>query len=147
MVADISAYGDEGVDADRPGYDAVLQARAGIMGVTGDADGDPVRVGVSILDLTSGVWAALGVLAELARRRPRRHRHVSTSLLEVGATFMAYHVAARQLAGYRSARFGSEHPAFAPYKMIRVDLIGHGYYYSKYYRTDYEKYYVTKQVG
>jgi crotonobetainyl-CoA:carnitine CoA-transferase CaiB-like acyl-CoA transferase len=114
--AAVSAYGADGEERDRPGYDAVLQARTGIMGVTGEPAGAPVRVGVSILDLSSGLWLALGVLAALRRREHTGlGGRVDTSLLEVGTTFLSYHLAAHQLAGTTEFRSGSEHPAFAPY--------------------------------
>jgi formyl-CoA transferase len=61
VYADISGYGNEGPDADRPGYDMVLQARSGLMSVTGEEGRPPVRVGVSILDMGSGLWLALDV--------------------------------------------------------------------------------------
>ena len=60
IYASLSAYGPGGPEYTRPGYDAVLQARTGIMSITGTGDGVPVRSGVSILDLGTGVWMALG---------------------------------------------------------------------------------------
>lgn len=114
--AALSAYGDAGADRDRAGYDAVLQARTGIAEVTGTPDGPPVRAGVSILDIGGGTWLALGVLAALLRReRTGCGGAVSTSLFETGASWVAYHVAAHQISGESSARYGSGHPAFAPY--------------------------------
>lgn len=114
--ATLSGYGDGGVDRDRAGYDAVLQARTGVAGVTGAADGPPVRAGVSVLDVGAGTWLALGVLAALLRReRTGRGGAVATSLFETGATWVSYHVVAHQLTGAESGRFGSGHPAFSPY--------------------------------
>lgn len=114
--AAVSAYGTDGEECDRPGYDAVLQARSGIMGVTGEPGGPAVRVGVSILDMGSGLWLALGVLAALrAREESGVGGSVDTSLLEVGGTYLSYHLVAHQLAGTTEFRSGSEHPAFAPY--------------------------------
>src|SRR5438874_2123288 len=65
VYASISGYGQTGPDAQRPGYDAVAQARSGLMSVTGESDGPPVRVGVSATDLTAGMWALVGILAAL----------------------------------------------------------------------------------
>jgi crotonobetainyl-CoA:carnitine CoA-transferase CaiB-like acyl-CoA transferase len=119
--AALSAYGAEGPERDRPGYDAVLQARTGIMNVTGEPGGASVRVGVSILDMGSGLWLALGVLAALRNRdRTGVGGSVDTSLLEVGTTFLSYHLAAHQLAGTTEFRSGSEHPAFAPYGIFET---------------------------
>lgn len=114
--ASLSAYGDAGDERDRAGYDAVLQARTGIAEVTGTHDGPPVRAGVSILDVGSGTWLALGVLAALLNRQATgRGGAVATSLFETGANWVAYHVAANQISGEPSDRHGSGHPAFAPY--------------------------------
>lgn len=114
--ASLSAYGDAGSERDRAGYDAVLQARTGIAEVTGTSDGPPVRAGVSILDVGSGTWLALGILAALLRRQQTGEGGaVATSLFETGANWVAYHVAAHQISGEASSRHGSGHPAFAPY--------------------------------
>ncbi len=116
VYADISAYGSRGADALRSGYDSVLQARSGVMGVTGEEHRPPVRVGVSILDMGSGLWLALGVLGALRlRERTGRGARVSTSLLEVGAAFLAYHLAALQITGSAPPRQGTGHPAIEPY--------------------------------
>ena len=114
--ATLSAYGSTGDERDRPGYDAVLQSRTGIAEVTGTGDGPPVRAGVSLLDVGSGTWLALGVIAALLRReRTGEGGAVATSLFETGANWVAYHVAAFQISGRPSGRHGSGHPAFAPY--------------------------------
>lgn len=114
--AALSAYGDAGDDRDRAGYDAVLQARTGIAEVTGTPEGPPVRAGVSVLDVGSGTWLALGVLAALLRREHTGEGgSIATSLFEAGANWVSYHVAAHQISGEPSSRHGSGHPAFAPY--------------------------------
>jgi crotonobetainyl-CoA:carnitine CoA-transferase CaiB-like acyl-CoA transferase len=116
IYADISAYGNSGPEADRAGYDMVLQARSGLMSVNGEADRPPARVGVSILDIGAGTWLALGVLAALQERlRTGLGTRVSTSLLETGANFMGYDIAAYGLTGEVPGRRGTEHPAFGPY--------------------------------
>lgn len=114
--ASLSAYGAGGPERDRAGYDAVLQARTGIASVTGEPDGEPVRAGVSVLDVGAGTWLALGVLAALVRRDATgAGGTVTTSLFETGVHWVAYHVAAADLTGAASQRHGSGHPAFAPY--------------------------------
>lgn len=114
--ASLSAYGKSGIEQNKPGYDAVLQARTGIAAVTGEADGPPVRAGVSILDVGAGTWLALGVLAALLRReRTGQGGSVATSLFETGVSWVSYHIAAHQLTGQPSRRHGSGHPAFSPY--------------------------------
>jgi crotonobetainyl-CoA:carnitine CoA-transferase CaiB-like acyl-CoA transferase len=114
--ASLSAYGPTGPERDKPGYDAVLQARTGIAAVTGTADGPPVRAGVSILDVGGGTWLALAIITALyERERTGSGGAVATSLFETGASWVAYHVAAHQVTQEPSARHGSGHPAFAPY--------------------------------
>lgn len=119
--ASLSAYGTSGEERDKPGYDAVLQARTGIASVTGTPDGPPVRAGVSILDVGAGTWLALGVIAALYRReRTGLGGEVATSLFETGANWVSYHVAAHQVSGDPSQRHGSGHPAFSPYGIFRT---------------------------
>jgi crotonobetainyl-CoA:carnitine CoA-transferase CaiB-like acyl-CoA transferase len=119
VYADISAYGSSGPEASRSGYDSVLQARSGVLAVTGEPTRPPVRVGVSILDMGSGLWLALGVVAALRDRDGSgRGTRVSTSLLEVGASFMSYHLAALQLSGTAPSRQGTGHPSIEPYGVL-----------------------------
>lgn len=120
IYADVGGYGD-GPEQDRPGYDMVLQARSGLMSVTGEPGRPPVRVGVSILDMGAGIWLALGVLAGLRLRDTTGvGARVGTSLLEVGAAYMAYDLAAYGLTGQVPGPRASGHPAFAPYGVFRA---------------------------
>lgn len=114
--ATLSAYGAHGPDAGHAGFDGVVQARTGITSITGSADGPPARAGVSVLDIGAGTWLAVGVLAALVRRSHTGvGGAVATSLLETGAAWVSYHLAAHQLTGEPSGRHGTAHPAFAPY--------------------------------
>jgi crotonobetainyl-CoA:carnitine CoA-transferase CaiB-like acyl-CoA transferase len=116
IYASLSAYGPSGPDYTKPGYDAVLQARTGIMGVTGTGEGHPMRTGVSILDMTTGTWIALGILAALMEhRRSGKGQRVDASLFQTGIAFMAYHLVYRQFAGVDPKPQGARHKAFAPY--------------------------------
>ncbi len=116
VYASLSAYGPGGPDYTKPGYDAVLQARTGIMSVTGTGEEVPIRAGVSILDLGAGVWMALGILAALLeRQRSGKGQRVDTSLLQTGVMLMSYHLLFRQFTGVNPKPQGSRHTAFAPY--------------------------------
>ena len=116
IYASISAYGPRGPDYTKPGYDAVLQARTGIMSVTGTGAEAPLRTGVSILDMGTGVWTALGVVTALfERQRSGQGQRVEGSLYQTGVSFMAYHLLYRQFAGVNPRPQGSRHTAFAPY--------------------------------
>jgi crotonobetainyl-CoA:carnitine CoA-transferase CaiB-like acyl-CoA transferase len=116
IYASLSAYGPSGPDYTKPGYDAVLQARTGIMSVTGTGKGHPMRTGVSILDVTTGTWMALGILAALLeRQRSGQGQRVDASLFQTGIMFMAYHLVYRQFTGVDPEPQGARHKAFAPY--------------------------------
>ncbi|HLH44275.1 MAG TPA: CoA transferase, partial [Bryobacteraceae bacterium] len=124
IYASLSAYGPRGPDSGRPGYDAILQARTGIMSVTGDpesARAAPLRAGVSILDLGAGVWMALGILAALLeRQRSGRGQRVDASLFQTGVMLMTYHLLYRQFARVDPKPQGSRHTAFAPYAAFQA---------------------------
>jgi crotonobetainyl-CoA:carnitine CoA-transferase CaiB-like acyl-CoA transferase len=117
VYASISGYGQTGPDANRAGYDAIAQARSGIMSVTGEADGPPVRVGVSSADLTAGMWAVIGILAALRERdRSGVGQWVDISLLDGSVSWLTYVAAGYFASGTRPPRYGSAHPTIAPYQ-------------------------------
>lgn len=115
----IGAFGSRGPLSERPGYDPLLQAASGIMSVTGEAGRPPVRVGLSLIDLGTGVWAALGVLAALYERESSGDgRTLDVSLYETALSLLS-----TQLVGYLGAGVvpGREGTAFAqivPYQVF-----------------------------
>ncbi len=116
IYASLTAYGARGPDYTKPGYDALAQARAGIVSVTGTSADAPIRAGVSIIDMGAGVWIALGVLAALfERQRSGRGQRVDSSLFQTGVMLMSYHLMYRQFTGVDPKPQGSRHTAFAPY--------------------------------
>ena len=116
IYASLSAYGSSGPDYTKPGYDPILQARSGIMSVTGVNADTPMRAGVSILDMGAGVWMALGIVTALfERQRSGRGQRVDASLLQTGVMLMSYHLLYRQFTGLNPRPEGSRHAAFAPY--------------------------------
>jgi hypothetical protein len=121
IYGNLTSYGSVGQDASTPGYDATVQARTGIMHLTGEANGDPVRVGVSILDLGSGTWLAMGILAALLERNKTGIGSlVETSLYETGVAWVSYHLSAFQISNNPSVRSGSGHPTFSPYGLFKT---------------------------
>ncbi|HYL72973.1 MAG TPA: CoA transferase [Bryobacteraceae bacterium] len=116
VYASLSAYGPVGPDFSKPGYDAILQARTGIVSVTGPNKDTPIRAGVSILDMGAGVWMALGVLAALfERKNSGRGQRVDASLFETGVMLMCYHLLYQQFTGVSPGPQGSRHASVAPY--------------------------------
>jgi crotonobetainyl-CoA:carnitine CoA-transferase CaiB-like acyl-CoA transferase len=116
IYASLSAYGSSGPDCGKPGYDAILQARTGIVSVTGPNRDTPIRAGVSILDMGAGVWMALGILAALfERQNSGRGQRVEASLFQTGVMLMCYHLLYRQFSGVNPGPQGSRHASVAPY--------------------------------
>jgi crotonobetainyl-CoA:carnitine CoA-transferase CaiB-like acyl-CoA transferase len=117
VYASISGYGQTGPDAHRAGYDAIAQGRSGLMSVTGQPDGDPVRVGISPADLTAGMWALVGTLAALYRRQQTGiGQWVDISLLDGQVSWLTYVASGYFANGKVPRRHGSAHPTIAPYQ-------------------------------
>lgn len=117
----ITGYGVDGPLGGQPGYDAVLQAYGGLMSVNGEADGEPLRVGVPIVDLTAAHQAFAGVLlALLERASSGRGQLVDITLLDAVVSIMHPHAAAYLASGVPPARTGAVHPTVMPYQVFRT---------------------------
>jgi len=116
LYCSVTPYGDRGPLRDRPGYDPLMQAFAGIMAMTGDPAGEPVRAGVSIIDMGTGMWAVIAILAALRRREATgRGERIVTALYETALEWMCYHLATHW-AGGTPRRYGSGTSTIAPYE-------------------------------
>jgi len=117
IYCDLGAYGRTGPLRERPGYDPLMQAHGGIMSVTGVDGGEPVRVGVSIVDQGAGMWAAMGILAALNRRHVSGQGcHVSTSLFETAIGWMAPHIGGYLSGGAMRRPLGSGVTEIVPHQ-------------------------------
>jgi crotonobetainyl-CoA:carnitine CoA-transferase CaiB-like acyl-CoA transferase len=117
VYCSISGFGQTGPRRDQPGYDAVVQAEAGLMSITGDADGPAYRLGVAIGDIVSGMFAAQGVaMALLARERTGRGQRVDVGMLDSTAALLTYQAGSYFATGLAPERMGNRHPTIVPYE-------------------------------
>jgi formyl-CoA transferase len=121
VFCSVSGYGRTGPYAERPGYDVVVQAEGGFMGITGPEEGPPSRVGVPIIDITAGMFAATGILAALrARDVSGEGQLVDVSLFDAQVALLT-NVASNYLVGGQGPRrLGNAHPNIAPYEAFRA---------------------------
>jgi crotonobetainyl-CoA:carnitine CoA-transferase CaiB-like acyl-CoA transferase len=117
IYCDLGAYGRTGPLRERPGYDPLMQAHGGIMSVTGIEGGEPVRVGVSIVDQGAGMWAAMGILAALNKRHVTGEGcHVTTSLFETAIAWMSPHIGGYLSGGAMRRPLGSGVTEIVPHQ-------------------------------
>ncbi|MFF4258689.1 CaiB/BaiF CoA transferase family protein [Streptomyces sp. NPDC001663] len=119
VYASISGYGQTGPWASRPGYDAIAQAQSGMMSITGEAGGPPLRPGVATADIGAGMWATIGILAALnARESTGRGQHVDVSLLDGQLAWLTYVAGGWFATGASPGPHGSAHPTIVPYQAL-----------------------------
>ncbi|WP_108446560.1 CaiB/BaiF CoA transferase family protein [Halomonas denitrificans] len=113
----ITGFGQDGPYAHRAGYDFMIQAMGGLMSLTGEPDGMPMKTGVAITDVMTGLYAAVGVLAALHERgRTGRGRHIDVALLDVQVATLANQALNALTSGASPARHGNAHPNIVPYQ-------------------------------
>jgi formyl-CoA transferase/CoA:oxalate CoA-transferase len=115
IYASISGYGQTSSEAAKPGYDPIMQARSGLMSITGDREGGPSRVGVASADISAGMWTAIGVLSALVRRAESgRGQWIDLSLLDAQVSLLTNVAGAWFASGNVPARYGTGHPSIVP---------------------------------
>jgi crotonobetainyl-CoA:carnitine CoA-transferase CaiB-like acyl-CoA transferase len=113
----VSAFGEGPLGHDRPGYDALIQAFTGIMTMTGDPDGEPARAAPSIVDISTGLWAAISITAALARRASEPGpQQLGASLVDSGFFLLCHQIMGYLGSGGFPPRLGSAAPSTAPYE-------------------------------
>ena len=121
VYCSISGFGQTGPRRDQPGYDAVIQAEAGLMSITGEPDGPPLRLGVAIADIVTGMFASQGIaMALLARVRTGRGQLVDIGMLDSTAALLTYQAANYFATGRAPERLGNRHPTIVPYETFDV---------------------------
>jgi crotonobetainyl-CoA:carnitine CoA-transferase CaiB-like acyl-CoA transferase len=122
VTCSVGAYGTTGPLRDLPGYDPLMQAAAGIVSLTGEPDRPGVRVGTSLVDLATGLWAALGIVAALhERERTGRGRAVDVSLFETALGLVPYQLIAALDRGARPTRHGTAFALIVPYQVFPTE--------------------------
>lgn len=121
VYCSVTGFGHDGPHASRAGYDLMIQATSGMMSITGRPDdapgGGPLRVGVALTDLFTGVYAATAILAAIeVRHRSGEGQHIDMALLDVGMAILANQASAFLNTGVAPERQGNSHPSLAPYQ-------------------------------
>ncbi len=121
VYCSISGFGQTGPRRDEPGYDFVVQAMSGLMSITGEPEGDPMKMGISISDLTCGLWSTIAVQsALLMRERTGRGQHVDMSLFDCSVAMLANQAMSYFATGANPPRMGNAHAQVVPYGVYDV---------------------------
>ena len=121
VYCSITGFGQTGPRAHEAGYDFVAQGMSGLMSLTGEPEGHPVKMGISISDLATGVWAANGIQAALLMRgRTGRGQQVDMSLLDCSVGLLANQATYTFVTGHNPPRMGNAHAQVAPYGVFAV---------------------------
>lgn len=117
IYCSVSGFGRTGPEKNRAGYDLLLQGFGGLMSITGDREGEPAKVGTSIVDLSAGMFAVYGILtAIIARANTGRGQFIDVSLLDGQVVLLNYLATSFFATGNSSGRMGSAHPSIVPYQ-------------------------------
>ena len=121
IYCSISGFGQTGPYRDRPGYDVVAQGEGGLMDLTGYPDQPPAKVGTSISDIVTGMYASQGILlALLARQRTHKGQFIDVSLLDSTVSTLTYQSLMYLTTGKAPGRMGTRHPSIVPYECFQV---------------------------
>ena len=116
----ITGYGNKGPNGGMPGYDFLLQAESGLMAITGSADGEPMKLGVAIVDIATGMNAVIGILAALNKRNlTGAGSLIDVNLYNTGIFLLANVASNHLISGRDSKRYGNGHPNIVPYNLFK----------------------------
>jgi crotonobetainyl-CoA:carnitine CoA-transferase CaiB-like acyl-CoA transferase len=121
IYCSVTGFGQTGPAAARAGYDLMAQGIGGMMGLTGTADGEPMRVGVAVSDIFSGIYSVVGILAALARReKTGQGGYVDTALVDSTVGVLSFQALNYFVTGELPKRIGNTHPNLVPYQAFPV---------------------------
>jgi crotonobetainyl-CoA:carnitine CoA-transferase CaiB-like acyl-CoA transferase len=121
VYCSISGYNSHGSEATRPGYDLVVQGEAGLMALNGELGQPPLKFGVAVVDMFTGMYAAQAILAGLYQReRTGQGRHIQMALFDCGLMISAYYGLEALLQGSDPPKYGNEHPSIVPYGVFQA---------------------------
>ncbi|HVQ57851.1 MAG TPA: CoA transferase [Solirubrobacterales bacterium] len=119
VYCSITGFGGGGPGAELPGYDLLVQALGGLMSITGEPDGEPLKVGVALVDVLAGLFATVGILAALEHRRDSGSgQRVEVDLLSSLLAALVNQGSGYTVAGVVPGRMGNRHPSIAPYELL-----------------------------
>jgi crotonobetainyl-CoA:carnitine CoA-transferase CaiB-like acyl-CoA transferase len=119
VYCSITGFGQTGPYADRPGYDFIAQAMGGMMSITGEPDGSPIKPGVAMADLSTGMYAAVSVLLALRHaERTGQGQHIDCSLFDTQISMLANQALTFLVSGTSPGRLGNAHPTVVPYQVF-----------------------------
>ena len=121
IYCSISGFGQDGPFKSFPAFDLMMQGIGGLMSLTGEEDGNPVRIGVALIDLGAAMYAALGILsALLVKKESGQGQYVDVSLLDTEVSWLTYVAAAYLANGQMPKRMGTAHPSIVPYQAYKA---------------------------
>ena len=121
IYCSVAGYDSSGPEAKRPGYDLVIQGESGLMALNGEANTPPLKFGVAVVDLMTGMYAAQAVLAALFQRtRTGKGRLIEMALYDCGLMITGYYGLDAMLLGSDPQRYGNAHPSIVPYGMFEA---------------------------
>lgn len=119
IYCSITGFGQDGPYAHRAGYDYIIQGMSGLMSITGEADGQPLKVGVAITDIFTGVYASTAILAALHQRQATgKGQHIDMALMDVAVAVTANQAMNYLSTGQAPGRLGNFHPNLCPYQVF-----------------------------
>lgn len=121
VYCSISGYGQAGPRANEPGYDSVIQAQSGLMAITGEAEGAPMKIGVALSDVITGLYATTAIQAALLQRgHSGRGQYVEVALFDAQLAAMVNIASNALIDGQEPGRYGNAHPSIVPYQTFEA---------------------------